>query len=193
MSALSSHPFSVFIQDLPNQKKIFQQLSILQTQPNLNANLFLFSIWYAFSEQGKLRRPEFKKLDLALHPWHEKIVLALQQLSNSLHHSPALQQQVQIETEMANQFEQEILGQVVFANKKLRRNNQQKLNDATFNLVTYYKIMRFPLDKVLRENTEKILQLFFPENTQEEIIQSFNQAIQAARLEEPGYVQLSLV
>lgn len=193
MSILPAHPFAVFIRELPNRKEIFQQLGVFQIQRNFNVNLFLFSVWYAVSEQGKLRRPEFKRLDLAVHPWHEKIALALQHLASSLHRFHTLQQWIQIESEWANQFEQEMLGQVLFSSKKLRRNNQQKLADATYNLVTYFKIMQVTLDEKLRENTQKILQLFFPENTQEELNQCFNKAIQAARLEDPGYVQLSLV
>lgn len=193
MSQLISQPFPIFMRDLLHRRSIYQLLAVLQAQNNLNANVFLYSLWFALTEQGRLRRPEFKKLQAALHPWHERIVQALQQLADSLNHSRAMQQWVTVELDIANQFEQQMLAQVITVVKKSRRNAHQQLMDASHNLATYYKLMRINADESLRLNTQKILKLCFLECTDEQIAQALDQALNAARLDDTGFVQLSLV
>lgn len=161
MSLLTAHPFPIFMRDLLNRQSILKLLTSLQAQNHLNSNVFLYSVWYALTEHGRLRRPEFKKLQTVLHPWHERIVIALQQLADSLNHSRAMQQWVAVEVEIANQFEQQMLAQAIISVKKSKRNSHQQLLDASHNLATYYKLMRISVDENLRTGTQKILKLCF--------------------------------
>ncbi len=193
MALLAIHPFPIFMRDLPRRDDIFRLLNFLQEKYYLNANLLLYSVWYALTEHGRLRRPEFKKLLMALHPWHERINSALQQLASSLQRSRLLQQWVLTEVDTANQFEQQMLAQTLGLIKKTRRNPNQPLLDASHNLVTYYKVMRMHVDDLIRQDSLKILSLLFADFSEAQIEQSFDQAVTAARIEDSGFTQLSLV
>ena len=192
MSLLALHPFPIFVRDLPRRNAMQSLLISLQANYHLNANVLLYCLWFALTEQGRLRRPEFKKLEAALHPWHERIVLALQQLVDSLGHSAHCQQWVAAEVEIANQFEQQMLAQMLPGAKKLRRNLNQQLQDASYNLVAYYKIMRIYVDGHIRSDTLEILRCCF-DSPEQQIVQSLEQALTAACLDDTGFTQLALV
>lgn len=193
MSLLAAQPFPIFMRDLPHRSQIYYILTQIQARNPLNTNVLLFSIWFAVTEQGRLRRPEFKKLEAVLHPWHERIVEALQQLADSLNQTRLLLQWVAAEVDTANQFEQQMLAQALPVTKKSRRSTQQQLIDASHNLVTYFKTMRIHVDDNVREYTLQILRLFFRDCPEDQITQTLDQAINAARLEDSGFMQLSLV
>ena len=192
MSLLASHPFPTFVRDLPHRQSIYQLLASLQAQNHLNSNVLLYCVWFALSEQGRLRRPEFKKLETVLHPWHDRIVVALQQLTNSLADSRTMRQWIAVEADIADQFEQQMLAQAFSTVKKSRRNALQQLTDACHNLATYYKVMRINADENIYRTTLKILHLLFVDCTDAQITQSFDQALNAARLDDSGFTQLSL-
>lgn len=193
MSLLSVHPFPIFMRDLPNKNLTYQFLESLETHKQINPNIWLYAIWFALSEQGRLRRPEFKKLQTILHPWHERIYEALQQLADSLNAARSWQQWVLVETEMANQFEQQMLGQALAFSKKARRNSNQQLLDASYNLAAYYKIMRIFVNENIFSKTLEILRLFFVEATDTQIKENFERALSAARLDDSGFTQLPLI
>jgi len=180
------------MRDLPHRSVIQQILSQLQAQTYLNGNVILYCIWFALSEQGRLRRPEFKKLQAALHPWHERVVMALQQLADQVNSLRSGKQWVNTEIEVANQFEQQMLSQALPVVKKARRIHNQQLQDAGHNLVTYFKTMRLSVTDELRAETLKILRLFFQDCSDAQITHALDQAINAARIDD-GFVQLSLV
>jgi hypothetical protein len=192
VALLAEHPFPMFVRDLPYRDSIHALLDSLQKHHYLNTNLLLYSIWFAVTEQGRLRRPEFKKLESVLHPWHERITLALQRLSNSLEYSREFSQWVREEVEVANQFELQMLAQALPI-KSHRRNLNQRLLDASHNLVTYYKTMRAPVNDMIRANTLKVLQLFFVDVTPIQIAKNFDESLNAARLDDSGFIQFSLV
>lgn len=193
MTVLAAHPFPIFLRDLPHRDAIYQLLSPLQAYSHINANVLLYSIWFALTEQGRLRRPEFKKLHAVLHPWHERVSLALQQLNESAQQSRDLQPWIATEAEVANQFEQQILGQALTFNKKNRRSVNQQLSDASHNVVTYCKVMRVHLSDATRQTILAVLRLFFTDCPNEQIVPVLDQAIAAANLDDAGFVQLSLV
>lgn len=193
MSLLALHPFPTFVRDLPYRQSIYQLLAALQTQNHLNSNVLLYCIWFATSEQGRLRRPEFKKLETVLHPWHDRIVTALRQLTHALNDSRTLRQWAAVEADIADQFEQQMLAQTFAIMKKSRRNMAQQLSDVCHNLATYYKVMRINADDHIYRTTLKILYLLFVDCTEAQIAQSFDQALNVARLEDSGFTQLSLV
>lgn len=193
MALLAAHPFPIFVRDLSHRHTVHALLDSLQTHNCLNPNIILFSLWFALTEQGRLRRPEFKKLEAALHPWHERITMALQQLASSLQQSRVLRQWIGAEADCGNQFEQQMLAQVLTSDKKTRRNLNQRLLDAGHNLVTYYKVMRIYVNEDIRGDTLKILRLFFVDATDAQIAHSFDEALNAARLDDSGFLQYSLV
>ena len=193
MSDWSQSGFSHFVQYLPRRQFVHELLASLTAENPLNANVLLYCVWFALTERGRLRRPEFKKLETILHPWHERIVIELQRLSQSLQQFRIMQQWVNEETDFANQLEQQMLGQALLSVKKSRRNHHQQLVDACHNLAIYYKVMRIPANGLIHQATLKILQLFFTDSSDQQISQAFDQALNAARLEDTGFTQLSLV
>ncbi|MBS0349614.1 MAG: DUF2390 domain-containing protein [Proteobacteria bacterium] len=193
MSALATHPFVLFVRDLPQRKAIFKIILSLQENNYLNPNVILYSVWYALVEQGRLRRPEFKKIQTALHPWHDRIVEPLQHLAAALEKSRTMQQWVLIEIDQAQQLEQQMLTRALNPIKKNKRNIQQQLSDAAFNLASYYKVMRIHLNDNLRRLTIELLQFFFLECNEQAVVQSLEQALHSVQLEESGFVQLSLM
>lgn len=193
MFSLTLHPFPIFLRDLPHRYTIQKILNALQAHTHLNVNVLLYSLWFALTEQGRLRRPEFKKLEAVLHPWHDRINVALEQLADSLDQARDLQQLVIAEAEAANQFEQQMLAQALPLIKKSRRTAVQQLIDASHNLATYYKVARIHVDETIHDHSLKILHLLFPDSNDSQITQYFDQALNAARLDEVGFTQLSLV
>ncbi len=181
------------MRDLPRRQFVLELLAGLQAQNQLNANIVLYCVWFALTEQGRLRRPEFKKLQAVLHPWHERIVEGLQQLGDSLSQHRSLQLLVADETDIANQFEQQMLAQAITSVKKSKRNCQQQLIDASHNLATYYKLMRIHTDDTLKQSTSEILRLFFVDCSDLQITATLNQALNAAHIDDGGFTQLSLV
>ena len=85
-----------------------------------------------------------------------------------------------------------MLAQVLTSDKKTRRNLNQRLLDAGHNLVTYYKVMRIYVNEDIRGDTLKILRLFFADATDAQIAHSFDEALNAARLDDSGFLQYSL-
>lgn len=193
MSDWAANGFSHFIRDLPHRQLINDVLLALAAQNPLNANVLLYCIWFALTERGRLRRPEFKKIEMVLHPWHDRIVTELHRLSQTLQPWRMMQQWVSEEIEFANQLEQQMLGQALLSVKKSRRNPHQQLTDAAHNLAIYYKVMRIPANETVHQATLKILRLFFADNADQAISQSFENALNIARLEDTGFTQLSLV
>ncbi len=193
MALLAAHPFPIFVRDLPHRHTVYALLDSLQTHHCLNPNIMLYNLWFAITEQGRLRRPEFKKLEAVLHPWHERVSMALHQLAGSLQQSHVLRQWISTEADYSNQFERQMLAQALTCAKKTRRNLNQRLLDAGHNLVTYYKVMRINVNGDIRGNTLKILRLFFADATDAQIAHSFDEALNAARLDDSGFLQYSLV
>lgn len=189
---LAEHPFSRFVRDLPQRQTISQIMSALQLRYSVNANLLLYCLWYALTEQGRLRRAEFKKLQASLHPWHERIVLALQRLADSCAQVRLLRQWVADEAQTAVQFERQMLAQVL-PTKKLRRNPSYQLQDACHNLAVYFKLERVNVDESVKRDVLTILRVLFTDSTDDAIARSFTHAINIAHLEDSGYAQLSLI
>lgn len=193
MSNWMQSGFPHFVQDLPRRQFANELLASLTAENPLNSNVLLYCVWFALTERGRLRRPEFKKLEMVLHPWHDRIVVELQRLGKSLQPFRSMQQWVNEEIDFANQLEQKMLGEALLSVKKSRRNHQQQLADASHNLAIYYKVMRIPANETIHQATLNILRLFFTDFLDQEISQSFDHALNAARLEDTGFTQLSLV
>ncbi len=193
MTLPTLHPFAIFVRDLPRRTDIQQRLNIFQKERGLNLNVLLYCVWYAETEQGRLRKPDFKRLKTVLHPWHERICLELQHLSAALRNVSTFQYWVDIEYNIANQLEQQMLAETLASNKKLVRNPNQQLTDACYNLVTYFKSMHMHFDDQAREILLTILPILFEDSDPLQIQQSLEQALNAARYDESGFTQLQLV
>jgi len=187
------HPFVVFIRDLPGRSQIQASLSKLEADSHLNVNILLYSIWFALTEQGRLRRVEFKKLLAVLHPWDERIHQPLKQLAESAASHQTVHEWVDAEKQMANEIEQHLLAQALPFLKKRSRTVAQQLADASHSLVTYCKIKRVLFDATVRETIQAVLEILFFNCTSADISASLDLAVNTARIEEAGFTQLKLV
>lgn len=193
MLASDSHPFVIFMRDLPRRNFIRETLHFFTADGAVNANLLLYCIWYGLTEQGRLKRPDFKRLQATLHPWHERICLELQYLASTLTNDLVNRQWVEAEIKVADQLEQQMLAETLGATKKISRSLSQQLTDACMNVVSYFKGIHFHLDLQGRENLLAIFCVLFSDNSMAQIQESLDQALYAVRLDDSGFTQLTLV
>jgi hypothetical protein len=186
-------PFPIFVRDLPQREVFYPLLAGICARGRLNINLWLYTVWFALNGYGRLRRSEFKRLESALHPWHDRVCLALRRLSAALVSMPVCRQWVDHEVDFADQLERQLLAQTLSAMKRHRRRLDQQLLDSSHNLAAYYKIARICVDAPVRTATLKILAVLFPDANDRQITAAFDQALNAAQLEDAELLQLFLV
>lgn len=144
---LPSHPFLNFSCQI--YEKTQDILLGMQQRHGLNIHLLLFCLWFADSNQGLLTKMNIKKSLTAIHIWHERIVLPLRALRQTLKNSDLSTWQAQVrrdifDTEiMAEQIEELILADA--APQKISRYRPrlavQKATIAWQNIISYSQMI----------------------------------------------------
>lgn len=188
MSLLNEHPFPQFVTGCLNRHPFLYGLSAHR----INMNISLYAIWFALNGFGRLRRPEYKKILVLLQPWHEGIIQPLQQVSDLLNKNKQIQNWVDQEVKVANEFERQILADTFTLEKKNRRNQKQQLLDACHNIITYYRFTRIVLTTEIHQFTRRILEILFAEEAS--IIENlYEKALNTSHFDESESLQLSLI
>lgn len=190
------HPFIQFAHRLQSQTLVQQALIRLEEQCGLIANLVLHLFWIAQTAKGRLRKQHLQSLEAAIHPWHERILSALENLKslaeNAKRNTADLQMLIQKEVMIANQVEQLLLAGAVILTTQ-QRNNAQKLNDACYNILYCCKLSQHTLNADDQQALLLLLQAVFPDFTQSDIYSALQQTMHNLKIPEKAFSQLELM
>ncbi len=167
---LPNHPFWGFSCQIYGDTK--ENLLGLQNRYNLNVNMLLFCLWFAANNHGLLTKQELKHLLTSIHTWHERIVMPLRHLRNTLQKAYAgpdwtdpVRSEVLATELTAEQIEELLI--VDAAPKKAQRNRSrtyaQRAAHACQNIVTYCQVLYIYLDDVDCTSLGEVLSTVFPE------------------------------
>lgn len=190
--------FVEFAQELTYKPLVKRASEQLQSYPQLNINLILYALWHGASQRGRLSQQDIKTLLQAIHPWHERIFLALKRLApNELSIqkklAKELAQELAIEINVAEQFEWHLIEGSLFKLNYQKRSNIQQLNDACYNVLNYCKTIHVPINREEQNAIIKLLQATFPNLIHSKIIKTSEIIFNAATIENNrNFSQLSL-
>lgn len=184
------HPFVHFAQDVTKNLLVKEALMRLQLQHALNINLILYGLWYGLNQRGRLLKQDIKALLQSIHPWHERVLLALKRLGDRL---PALHELIHTEIQTAENIERQLIADTLFKLNFQKRNPAQQLSDACHNVANYYKIMNTHVDPQDQQAIIDLLQAAFPNLIAAEITDACESSLGPAASQPSGhYSQLPL-
>tara|TARA_B100001173_G_C15935803_1_gene524868 strand:- start:167 stop:781 length:615 start_codon:yes stop_codon:yes gene_type:complete len=163
----------------------------------LNANLVCYLIWYAQQACGRIKKKQFIKLHQVVFAWNEEVVEELQRLQSMI----ALHQHEKMatirgwlhdEVDIAHQMERSLLLEAVPMGSVLRRNDQQLLSDACYNLVQYCKFSHVSLSDMELAELAVILAGVFDDVTEEAAMEALVFQLKKAKLPSGGAVSSQL-
>lgn len=153
--------FVDFSHSLINKPLAKQALAQLQSHASININLVLYTLWYGVSQRGRLLQEDIKIIVQSIHPWHERILLALKRLAVLNH--PVIQKELITEITIAEQFERQLIADSLFKLNFKKRNMTQRINDACYNIINYYKTIRSPIHSDEQNAVIMLLQAASPQ------------------------------
>lgn len=163
----AEHPFDTFAATLRQDEIVITALDRLQMQQALNVNLILYSIWYGRSQHGRLHKQDLKALLYNVHAWHERVVVALQRLKNTMAshkktNASSIRDSINKEITLAERIERCLIADTLLKINALRRNPAQQLSDACHNITHYCMTMRVHIDEEDKKAITALLQAAFP-------------------------------
>lgn len=163
----AEHPFDTFAAALRQDEIVLHALDRLQLQHALNVNLILYSIWYGRSQRGRLYKQDLKALLQNAHAWHERVLVALQRLKNTMAankktNATAIRDSINKEIALAERIERCLIADTLLKLNYLRRNPTQQLSDACYNIAHYCMTLHVPIDDEDKKAITALLQAAFP-------------------------------
>lgn len=191
-----SQKFFQYTVELMRSSAVSDSLNRLQ-RVRLNVNLVCYLIWYAQQAYGRIKKKQFVKLHQVVFAWNEEVVEELQRLQSMI----ALHQHEKMttirgwlhdEVDIAHQMERSLLLEAVPIGGVLRRNDQQLLSDACYNLVHYCKFSHVSLSDVELAELTIVLAEVFVDVSQEEVMEALVSQLKKAKLPSGGTVSSQL-
>jgi hypothetical protein len=163
----AEHPFDTFAAALRQDEVVINALDRLQMQHALNVNLILYSIWYGRSQRGRLLKQDMKALLQNVHTWHERVLVALQRLQNTMAsnkktNTMMIRDSINKEIALVERIERCLIADTLLKLNYLRRNPAQQLSDACHNITNYCLTLRIHLDEDDKKAITALLQAAFP-------------------------------
>lgn len=189
--------FSQFCSSLLAGKQCQSALARMAVSHSLNANILLFIVWSAQHNSGRFKHRQLQLMAAAVEPWHERVVNALEQFQKSVSAFPAqkvstLKIKLQGDIDYANEVEQKLITQACKLPALRRRNEQQQLTDACYNILKYYLFSHSRLDHNDIFDIEFILKKAFQTQDEKTISSVFEMACSRLELRDMPAEQLSL-
>ena len=171
-------------------------LSRLQAQHAVNSNLILYAIWLGQHQRGRLIKQDHKILFSTIHAWHERVLIPLQRLKQSvLEHvtlnQAAITKSIAIEIDKAEQIERCFIAEALSKLNDNKRNPAQRLGDACHNLMSYCRLLRIRIDDADQIAITHLLQSAFPNLIAAEIAEACEHALNPSATD-TQFSQLSL-
>lgn len=158
------------------QPGVAEQLLFLQRQYGFNVNLILYFFWQAMLGEGGLSQKKVHKLIVIVAPWHNKVVLPLRRLRDTLKKQSAnepnyaeLKKELGQEELRAERFEQLILYQQVWIDRGRARSSTQKISDICRSVSSYCYLMRVKADEQLVQAVNALLHVLLPKSSPDKI------------------------
>ena len=144
----SDSSFYTYLTQMDAVPEIKETLAILSVRHCFDVDLILYSIWYAASGFGKLKREELSRLIVRTHGWSQKLIAPLHRLRT-------LVQQLQFDMETCDMLMRCIMEakrteSLFLVNRSLcfpqiHRKVKMRCGDALQNIFTYYKLNKIVL------------------------------------------------
>jgi len=192
-------PLTLFVRQLQRHQAACNALKQLQNNHSrLQQNVLCYALWFAETKHGRLRRAHFQTLNAALHPWHDCVLQALQQLQQQLSGKGAsrvtrIRAWIMDEVTYAQETEQAFLYQSLIHSALYHRSASQCLLDACYNVAHYFRYEKVSMTADDMEWLVVLMQLVFPNNATAMIRQTILDAAARARLDQSQHEQLKLV
>ena len=166
-TSLTEHPFWQFSCQIYDQAK--EELLHLQNRHGLNINILLFCIWFTITYHTNLSKTDIKHILTMIHIWHERIILPLRRLRDSLPRteSESWQQVLRNEilnTELSAEYIEQSLILSCVREKPIRNRKKLALQAslAYRNILTYSQILYISLDQMDFQSLSSLFQIVFP-------------------------------
>jgi hypothetical protein len=167
-------------------------------QSHIYNNLLSYLIWHACRSYGRIKRENIEKLQHAVFTWNEDIMEELQRLKSMTE----LHQHTKMDTikgwlldeiNIAREMECNLLQEAVSGTKKLKRNLQQQLVDACFNVMNYCKYAKISISGAEAQDLVVVLHGVFSACHLAEVSIEFEHAMTKSKVDCQGVVQLALM
>lgn len=161
----AEHPFDTFAAALRQDEAVLSALDRLETQYPLNANLILYAIWYGRNQRGRLHKQDIKMLLQNANTWHERVVVALQRLKNTVVNRKkmsSITEAVNKEIALVERVERCLIADTLLKLNHVRRNPAQQLSDACHNITHYCLALRIGINEEGKKSITALLQAAFP-------------------------------
>jgi len=136
----------------------------------LNRNIIIFCCWLAKQQYEPLTTQLLKPMLVRITPWHEKIVIELLSLKNSLpkvtqhHELKGLFQSIDKNVIYAERVEQSLLVKYLYEMKTSQCDESQQINNALSNIFKYIEATGAVIHKTDLEKVYRIVKNSFDEN-----------------------------
>ena len=151
--------FDYFCQQMHNNVVMMPALKVLNRHPSMNTNILLFSCWFAFSGQGRLRQKDFRLLRRTIATWHDKVISPLQQMPTL---SDSVTDELQKTLSLAQHIEQRLLTDTIMVVGNSQQKDQLKLKNVFRNIKLYCDYLHLTLKESGWQAIYTLLQELFP-------------------------------
>lgn len=142
-----------------------------QARHGLNINVLLWCVWIAAHSRGLLSKQELKRLLLAIHDWHQHIILPLRRLRDRLREvahvnwAQPVRHEILATELLGEQIEQQLLIATCTSKRPVRNFKPclQRAAHAYQNILTYCQLLYVALDENDCLELCEILAAVFPE------------------------------
>lgn len=158
------------------QKGVEEHLLSLQKKYGFNVNLVLYFFWFSLIGEGGMSQKKVRDIMQVVAPWHNKVVLPLRRLRDSLKSSsennPAIAQirdEICHEELNAEKFEQLLLYEQLCMVTGRVRSPIQQVGDVCRSIASYCYLMRVKADQSLTHILDQLILVLLPQLSLEEI------------------------
>lgn len=180
------HPFTACLGACRAEPEVLSALVRLEPH-NLYPSLLVFVVWLSAAQYGRLSKAKLARLHRGIRDWHLKVnrpfsnwVSKLQNnVSSNL--SRTLISFIREDSQLAEQIEQRLLIESMLGMHVKRRNAEQCLSDACYNVAQLIKLMRSSCALKDSEALYAVVNFIFAECSMEDVEQHMSVALQSVR------------